>query len=122
MILAFVTDSKFYTENGVWYCDLMNYDLIKKFRRHFDKITVIATERNEKMDCVKIDFESVSVDVVPKITNPKHFVKSRKAIVEKITAAVTESDAVFCRIYNGIIAQKAAKRLGKPTVTYFGGS
>ncbi|MBQ7717857.1 MAG: glycosyltransferase family 4 protein [Clostridia bacterium] len=120
MKLAFVTDSKFYTENGVWYCDLMNYDLIKKFRVHFDSITVIATARDEKMDCVKIDFNGVSVKVVPKITNPKNFIKSRKSIINTITAEVTESDAVFCRIYNGIIAQKAAKKLGKPVVTYFG--
>ena len=122
MRLAYIADTEFYEKNGKFYCHEMDYNMLKRFLRHFDSIVIIGRKRTTPNNHRLVDFPNVEVYAYDKFTSPAGSVKSYRKIKRHIEKAVKNSDAVYCRNFNGIIAQKLANKYSKPCVTFFGGS
>ncbi len=121
MRLAAVHDAEFAREDGVYYCNIIDYNMLKTFLRHFDKITVVGRSGKRLPEFVKIDLPGVEVHTVRAITRPIKFVFDFFKIYHNIKNIVQKSDVVYCRGMNGMLAQKAALKCGVPAITYVGG-
>lgn len=122
MHLAYVADTEFFEENGKFYCHQMDYNIIGRFLKYFDSITIIGRRRIEANNFLLIDFPNVEVCAYDKFTSPLGFISVYRQIKSHIKNAVKNCDAVYCRNFNGIIAQKFANKYKKPCVTFIGGS
>ena len=120
MTLAFVCDAKFNVDGQKRFCNMIDFNMISKFREYFDSIIVIGRDSVSQPDFVPLNISGVTVITVPRITTLP--LTACSITKKKIAGAVSKSNAVYCRNFNGIIAQKEAEKCGIPTVTYLGGS
>ncbi|MBH0230749.1 glycosyltransferase family 4 protein [Halobacillus yeomjeoni] len=121
MKIATIHDACFYEENGEYYCNIIDYQMLIEFLRYFDSAQIVVRKGPMKPEYVKVSLDNINVEFVEAITAPKSFIFNALGTFKKIKNAVLKSDAVYCRGINGIIAQRYSKRYGIPHFAFLGG-
>jgi glycosyltransferase involved in cell wall biosynthesis len=121
MILATIHDACFCEENGYYYCNIIDYQMLSDFLKYFDQVVIVVRKSEMKEEYVKVDYDNISVHFVNSITSPDRLIFYGLKTFNTIKNAVLMSDAVYCRGINGIIAQRIAKKTGIPEFSYVGG-
>jgi glycosyltransferase involved in cell wall biosynthesis len=121
MKIAMIHDAGVSLENGGVFSSVVEYNMTRKFLEFFDSAVMVGVGKKRRKRYVKIDYPGIDrVYTVPYIGRPKGFFKFPFAI-KTIKKAVLECDVVYCRGYNGVIAQRIAKKNGKKTLAFVGG-
>lgn len=120
MRLALICDAVFNNDLGKWSCNVIDYNLINKFKHFFDEIYIVARDGAKKNDFVDFDLDKTYIKTVKAVTSLGGLARifNTKKQIEK---AVSKCDAVYCRGTNGILAQLSAEKFKKKHVTFVGG-
>lgn len=120
MKITMVHDATFHENNGKYYCNQIDYNMLKDFLYYFDYAHIVVREGEMKQEYVELDFNNISIEFTKRITRPLSFLLYFFQTIMTIRENVILGDVIYCRGINGIIAQIWSKYYRKVDLLFIG--